>query len=118
MKVLVCGSRSFDDRELLESTLDGVGEITEIIEGGAYGADRLGRSFGESRSIIVKTYNAEWGVHGKVAGVLRNQTMLDKEKPDLVIAFWDGKSKGTFDMKERAARQGFSVKVVRFESSN
>jgi hypothetical protein len=55
-------------------------------------------------------YPADWTRHGKAAGPKRNQLMLDKEKPDLVIAFPGGK--GTADMVARAKAQGFKVMEV------
>jgi hypothetical protein len=60
----------------------------------------------------VAVFPADWETHGRAAGPIRNQAMLDEGKPYLVIAFWDGKSKGTLDMISRATRAGVPVKIV------
>lgn len=131
MRVLVCGSRTFNNKELMFNTLEGIATEfdlwaepdeygntlplkMEIIEGGARGADALAHDYAVVMWLKLHEYPADWNKHGKAAGVIRNQQMLDEGKPDLVICFWDGKSRGTFDMKERAAKQGYSVRVIKF----
>ena len=87
MKVLVCGGRQFDDVESLASRLSEIHRdqgITEIIEGGAVGADTLAREFGEHRGIPVRTFPADWDTHGRAAGPIRNRQMLEEGRPDLV----------------------------------
>lgn len=86
MKVLVCGGRDFDDMDLVERTLDAI-DVTEIIEGGAQGADRLAREWAEFRRVPVRTFKADWKRYGRGAGPQRNQQMLDEGQPDLVVAF-------------------------------
>jgi hypothetical protein len=106
--VLVCGGRDFADRRAVFLALDklhALNGITKVIHGGATGADRLGRRWAKSRGIPHKGYPvppAQWLVLGKAAGPLRNQRMLDKSKPDCVVAFPGGR--GTADMIRRAQR--------------
>lgn len=57
-------------------------------------------------------FKADWKRWGKAAGFMRNQQMLDEGKPDLVIAFWDGYSRGTLHMIQLATRAGVPVDVV------
>ena len=74
MKVLVCGGRQFDDVATLASRLSEIHRdhtITEIIEGGATGADTLARKFGEQSGIPVRTFPADWERHGRAAGPIR-----------------------------------------------
>ena len=59
MKVIVAGSRSFRDYEVLCKTLDEM-EITTIISGGARGADRLGERYAKERGISLEQYPAQW----------------------------------------------------------
>ena len=110
LRVLVCGGRDFNDVMTLGSWLGGIHKghgISLLIEGGARGADRMARLFAEWKKIPVKTYEADWGKSGKVAGPIRNQQMLDEGKPDLVVAFEGGN--GTADMVRRARAAGVRV---------
>lgn len=110
MRVLVCGGRWFDDEKWLEhelNVLDNKIGITSIIQGGASGADTLAALWASHREIEVRTYPANWAKHGRSAGPIRNQQMLDEAKPELVVAFPGGK--GTLDMMTRAEEQGFPV---------
>ena len=112
LRVLVCGGRRFDDAVTLGSWLGGIHKrqgIALLIEGGAGGADFMARKFAEWTGIPVQTFPADWDKHGKAAGPIRNQHMLDAGKPDLVVAFEGGR--GTDDMIARAERAG--VRVLR-----
>lgn len=114
MKVLVCGGRAFNDALTLGSWLGGIhknnGPITELIEGGAPGADFMARKFAEWMGIPVRTFEAEWDIHGKAAGPIRNKRMLDEGKPDLVVAFEGGK--GTANMLKQATAAGVKILIA------
>lgn len=102
-RVLVCGGRDFADRQWLYRILDGLHEahpIGQIIQGGARGADTLAKDWARDRGVSVSTFLAAWKEHGRRAGPLRNQRMLDEGKPDLVVTFPGGR--GTADMLRRA----------------
>lgn len=111
MRVLVCGGRDYSDWDRVQAVLNKLHEaniIDVIIEGGARGADRMGREWARMiGGADVETYEAEWEHHGKFAGHLRNQRMLDEGKPDLVIAFPGGR--GTADMVRKARKAGVEV---------
>lgn len=99
MKVIIAGSREFDDFEAMlgfMSVLPTEWDITEVVSGGARGADRLGESFAHLYNKSVKVFPADWDKHGKSAGILRNREMADYA--DGLIAFWDGVSPGTKHM--------------------
>jgi len=113
LRVLVCGGRDFENREWLYHELDQLHSekpINLIIQGGAVGADRLAKSWANSRYIDWVEVPADWKVYGKSAGSIRNQRMLDEQKPDLVVAFPGGT--GTADMVKRAMKAGVSVIMV------
>lgn len=110
MKVLVCGSRHFNDYKLLERTLDDY-PITCIIEGEARGADTLARIYGEARNREVLAVPADWGRYGKRAGSVRNGEML-KLLPDMVIAFRGPNSRGTQNMINQARKAGVETVVI------
>lgn len=113
MKVLVCGSRHFNDYDLLEKTLDGCTvTIDEIIHGAARGADTMGGTYAEKRGIPVTAFPAKWDEFGRSAGPIRNALMLKEGKPDLVVAFLFQDSRGTKNMVMLAKRAGVPVQEI------
>lgn len=112
--VLVCGGRHYEDFEQVCAILDGIHAETPIgciIEGGAYGADRLAARWACLRRIPNKRFSADWAKYGRAAGPRRNQQMIDEGKPDLVVAFPGGT--GTADMMARA--KAAEIMVVEIE---
>lgn len=111
VKVLVCGGRDFRDYARVQDVLGRLhkerGPITVLIQGGAKGADWMGAQWARSLGIPVFEFQAGWERHGKAAGSIRNQRMLDEGEPDLVLAFPGGR--GTGDMVKRAEIAGFEV---------
>lgn len=117
MKVLVCGSRHFQDYALLEENLDRIHNttpISEIIHGDARGADRLSESYAVKHGIPVRRFPALWDLHGKRAGPIRNHQMLREGNPDRVVAFLAVNSRGTKHMIEIAEKAGVPVQIVEF----
>lgn len=105
--VLVCGGRDYDNERHAFRVLDGLHKarpIERIIQGGARGADQLARAWAISRGVLLNTYDADWSAHGRRAGPIRNQLMLDEGQPGLVVAFAGGR--GTADMLRRAKAAG------------
>jgi hypothetical protein len=99
MKTIIAGCRDFKDYNLLKSKVDAYREdhvITEVVCGGATGADALGENYAVQNGITVKGFPADWNKHGKAAGPIRNRQMA--EYADCLIAVWDGKSRGTKNM--------------------
>lgn len=109
-KALVCGGRNYDERISLFEVLDTLRRerrITIIVHGAASGADKLAGMWARLRGVECVSYPADWKRHGRAAGPLRNQSMLDSERPDVVIAFPGGR--GTADMVGRARAAGVEV---------
>jgi hypothetical protein len=110
VRVLVCGGRDFDNPDWLSCSL---GELsrgagwTVVIEGGARGADRQAREWALANGLDVQTFEADWHVHGRRAGPIRNQRMLEEGQPDLVVAFPGGH--GTANMVRQAEARGILV---------
>ena len=112
MKVLVCGSRDWTDREAIEERLKALPVGTTIISGAARGADSIAASIGRRLGLEVREFPPEWDRFGRSAGYRRNLAMLD-EDPDLVIAFQLGNSPGTAHTIENAKQKGIPVEVIR-----
>ena len=111
MRVLVCGGRDYRDRDAVYRELDALlPQMGALMSGGAPGADTLAWDWGWSRNFHCERYMADWKTHGRAAGPIRNQRMLDEGKPDLVVAFPGGR--GTADMVRRAEAAGIKVKRV------
>jgi hypothetical protein len=116
MRVLVCGGRNYDERDLVWRTLDqyqeNYGPLT-IIQGGAPGADRWAREWAQrqtpAQEVTLVSVPADWEKWGTAAGPKRNQMMLD-QKPDIVLAFPGGR--GTADMIARTEQAGVEVVKV------
>lgn len=112
-RVIVAGGRDFNNYQLLRDKLDyylqNLPDI-EIVSGGAKGADALGERYAEENAYPLKIFPADWDNLGKRAGFVRNSEMA--EHADYLIAFWDGKSRGTKHMINIAKRVGLKVKVV------
>ena len=101
MKLLIAGSRDFNDYSYLNERISRIQDnnvINFIISGKAQGADTLGTRFALEHSIEIKEYPAEWDLYGKSAGMIRNKLM--GEEADRAVIFWDGKSRGTKNMMD------------------
>lgn len=115
MKVIIAGGRNFRDYNKLRESCDNIlvnQKEVEIVSGTAAGADTLGERYAQEKGYEVKKFPAQWDLYGKSAGYKRNQQMA--EYADGLIAFWDGKSKGTKHMIDIANKMGLKVRVVRY----
>ena len=113
MVILVCGGRTYNNKEKIYEVLSSIHKdktINILIHGAAKGADTLAGYWARENNIKEKQYPALWNTHGKAAGIMRNQKMLDDNKVDLVIAFPGGK--GTADMVERAKKANIEVREI------
>jgi hypothetical protein len=115
--VLICGSRDLkpDQRPRVEAALKEARELLgtfNVVQGGATGADALGAEVADAMGLHVWTEHADWKRHGRAAGPIRNQAMLDRYKPCLVIAFSSLShilTRGTADMVQRAQKAGLDT---------
>lgn len=91
-KMGIIGSRTFTNYQFMREILDSF-PFSEIVSGGAKGADSLARRYAEEKNISITEILPEWEKYGKSAGFKRNKLIIGQS--DAIIAFWDGKSKGT-----------------------
>lgn len=116
-KVIIAGCRDFNDYELLKEKCDYFlqdekKEDVVIISGHASGADALGERYAQERGFLLETYPADRKAHGRAAGPIRNAKMASVAHA--LIAFWDGKSRGTKNMIDTAGKHNLQVAVVRY----
>lgn len=116
MKVIIAGGRGFmvsplyTDAERIAAVQDAVDEwqtlhgarVTEVVSGGATGADHCGELWARKNGLPLTVMPADWRKHGKGAGPRRNREMACVAEG--LIAFWNGESRGTADML-RVARE-------------
>ena len=102
MVLLVCGSRTYSNRRVMEQVITKIWP-EKIIHGGCRGADELAHCIADTLDIYVQVFEADWTQYGKSAGPIRNRRMLKQGRPDLVLAFFDGKrTRGTMNMVKLA----------------
>ena len=114
-RLAIVGSREFTDYERFCLVVDGYHafEASEIVSGGARGTDTMAERYAFERNIPIKVHVAEWNVHGKSAGPIRNQKIVDDA--DEMIAFVNKHSIGTFDSIRRATKKGIPVVMETIE---
>jgi len=114
-RVIVAGGRNFTDYEKVKSVLDEFrknNDDIEIVCGCAKGADSLGDRYAKEHNIPVKYFPADWDANGRAAGPIRNSEMLKYAGKDgYLVAFWDGKSRGTKDIVSKAEKNGMAIKI-------
>jgi len=116
MKVIIAGSRSFSDYDLLKEKMDKIlknqnKEEIEIISGTASGADKLGERYAKENNLKLKKFPADWSL-GKKAGYIRNEEMA--KYADACIVLWDGMSKGSKHMIDLAEQYKLKLRVIIF----
>ena len=113
IRLIIAGCRDFSDDRLFAAT---VKSLTiwpdEVVCGMAQGADEMGQRWAIANKIPVKEFPADWKTYGKSAGPRRNKAMA--EYGTHLLAFWDGRSRGTGGMIDLARSHGLLVRVVRY----
>lgn len=120
-KVIIAGTRDFADYELLKEKCDAILQNRRddsnivIVSGTARGADRLGERYARERGYRIERYPADWDRDGNSAGPIRNTKMADNA--NALIAFWDGKSRGTMNMIDTAKAKGLMVRTINYHTN-
>jgi len=106
MKVAVIGSRGIEVENLEDYLPE---DTTKIISGGASGVDTCAKEYAFANKIPFTEFKPEYNRYGQGAPLKRNITIL--ENSDLVLAFWDGKSKGTKFVIDNCVKRNIPVRV-------
>jgi len=113
MKVIIAGSRTIptDNIDILFSCLSNCNfNISEVVSGGANGADKIGEMWAIMNHKPIKQFLPAWNKYGRSAGIIRNREMGDYA--DALIALWNGKSGGTSYMIAYMRKLGKPVEVI------
>jgi len=115
MKIVVVGSRNFQDYELFKKVMDeflAKYDEVEFVSGGAIGADELAFLYAKEHAIPIKIYFPNWKRYKKAAGYKRNKQIW--QEAHIGIVFWDGKSKGTAHSFKISKELGKEIYVYNF----
>lgn len=131
MRCIIAGGRDFDNYEFLKERRNRIfsnelpdiifsgrcydpknGKLTFVTEDGikVYGADGLGERYAKENYIKVYPYPADFKQYGKAGGPIRNRYMA--ERATHCIIFWDGKSKGSFDMQKAVKEFDLPTRII------
>ena len=106
MKIAVIGSRNV--------TVDNIGEYLtdcdEIVSGGAVGVDTCAADYAKQNGIALTVFLPEYERYGRAAPIVRNKKIVDHA--DQILAFWDGRSKGTQSVIRYAEKTGKPCKII------
>ena len=108
MKVAVIGSRGIENINLGDYLPEGT---TEIVSGGARGVDTCARTYAKKKGIPLTEFLPDYENFGRGAPLRRNIEIIDYA--DCVLAFWDGKSRGTQFVIENCRKRNKKVVVYR-----
>lgn len=128
LRVVIAGSREFNDFSMLVSKctdiLSSIANTNKdidkvrIVSGTARGADQLGEQYAKLVGYELSQFPADWNGLGKRAGYVRNAEMakfaVEDDNYGMLIAFWDGKSRGTKHMIDLANKHGLEIHIVNF----
>ena len=106
MKVAIVGSRGLEFNDFSPYLPE---EVTEIVSGGARGIDQCARRYARAHGLKLTEFLHDYESYGRRAPLLRNLTIIDYS--DLVLAFWDGSSRGTQFVIENCKKKNKPVKV-------
>ena len=113
MRTIIAGSRNCNHYDDLLRAIDAINwKPTTVISGTARGVDQMGERWATEQGLPIERFPADWDTYGKSAGYRRNAEMA--KNADALIAFWDGKSRGTMHMIDYAKEMGLKVRVVQY----
>lgn len=113
-RIIISGSRSFDNYDLLSKTMNALTfklDQVEVLSGHAEGADRLGEKWAAQHYHTYHVYRPDYDKHGKGAPLKRNEEMA--QNADCCVCFWDGQSNGTAHMIAMAKKYKLKLRVIK-----
>ena len=106
MRIAIVGSRNVN----IDSITEFVADNDEIVSGGAIGVDQYAANYAREHGLKLTEFLPEYEKYGRAAPILRNKQIVDYA--DKIIAFWDGKSKGTLSVIKYAEKTGKPCEII------
>lgn len=114
-KIVIAGSRYFEDYKIIREYAlyclkqENLSDPICILSGGGRGVDACGERFSKEMGFQLKLFPADWNKYKRAAGPIRNKAMV--QEADIVICFWDKKSKGTKSLIDFARKESKKVYI-------
>lgn len=119
IRCIIAGCRDFSNYSLLRDTANRIFQNKDIrnliiISGHCSGADQLGELFASRNNLPCVKFPADWKTYGKAAGPIRNRQMAEyaSQQNGILLAFWDGRSRGTRNMIHMAEEYKLEIHIV------
>lgn len=112
-RVAIVGSREFQRLDWVVEFVKRLPDDAIVVSGHAPGVDQRAERAANERGLRTLIFPAAWGEHGKAAGFIRNQQIVDAA--DVVVAFWNEESNGTKHTMELATNAGKPLKVFTWD---
>jgi len=109
-RIAIVGSRDFKELHRVRRYIWDLSKLATIVSGGARGVDQAAEDAAKQTGHQFVVYRADWDKHGKSAGMIRNAEIV--ANCDKLVAFWDGKSRGTKNSIERALQASHVREVI------
>ena len=106
MKTAIIGSRNLKVLDLEKYLTD---TVTEIVSGGAKGIDSCAKEYAIKNRIKITEFLPQYEKYGRIAPLKRNDLIIDYS--DMVLAFWDGHSRGTKYVIDNCKRKNKPIKI-------
>ena len=91
-------------------------QTSEIITGGAEGVDQLAEQYAREHNLPCTVIRPDYSRYGRAAPLVRNREII--ERSDLVVAIWDGISKGTKNSLDYARKLNKEVRIYKISASD
>ena len=106
MKIAIIGSRKIKNPDIEKF----VSAEDEIVSGGAVGVDSAAAKFAKEQGLKLTEFLPQYEKYGRAAPIIRNREIVDYAEK--VVAFWDGRSRGTLSVIEYAQKTGKPCEIV------